>query len=150
MQGKMQGKFDLKFFHFINYSLKIPKCLLDAGPIEIIMKLKIMVDVFIHHEGQFNSPNSKVAVIHEVVQQLGTQCNSIFKKYWVIVWIFAAGEVFSNCSNQFEPYSSQDDCVFTKMYELMEENIGCTVPFLLNKSKNMHRLFKLYDHKYNS
>ena len=28
----MQGKFDLKFFHFINYSLKIPKCLLDAGP----------------------------------------------------------------------------------------------------------------------
>ena len=49
--------------------------------------------------------------------------------------IFTAGEVFSNCSNQFDPYLSQDDCVFSKMYELMDEKIGCTVPFLLNKSK---------------
>ena len=73
----------MKSFHFYNSSLTIPKCLLDAGPIEIIMKMSRMVDVFIHHEGQFNSPNSKarvsvekgkfskVAVIHEVVQQLG-------------------------------------------------------------------------------
>ena len=82
----------MKSFYSNNFSLTIPKCLLDVGPIEIIMKLNRMVDVFIHHEGQFNSPNSKarvsvekgkfskVAVIHEVVQQLGKIFNySTFK-----------------------------------------------------------------------
>ena len=70
----------------------MPICLHEAGPLEIIASFKMITDVFIHHEGQFNSPNSKarvsvekgkyskVAVIHEVVQQLGKIFNySIFK-----------------------------------------------------------------------
>ena len=63
----------------------MPRCLHEAGPLEIIASFKMMTDVFIHHEGQFQDPNSrvranvakgqfqKVAIIHEVVKQLGSQ-----------------------------------------------------------------------------
>ena len=65
----------------------MPTCLHEAGPLEIIASFKMMTDVFIHHEGQFQDPNSrvranvakgqfqKIAIIHEVVKQLGIHKN---------------------------------------------------------------------------
>lgn len=61
----------------------MPRCFLEAGPLEIAASFRVMTDIFVHHEGQFQDPNSrarvnvakgqfqKVSVIHEVVKQLG-------------------------------------------------------------------------------
>ena len=104
------------------FGLVIPGCLAEAGILEIVMEFYDKTDIFIHHTGQFLSPNSrsrvdvdkgkfvKIAISHEVVQLL-------------------SGEEFSNC----EPDLNYDDCMYTNLYDLMTEKVGCTVPWLPRK-----------------
>ena len=60
------------------FTLSIPHCIVKLGILELILNFNKNVDIFIHHEGQFFSPNSrarvdvklgenkKIAVNHEV------------------------------------------------------------------------------------
>ena len=41
---------------------------------------------------------------------------------------------FSNCVNNFGSNKNYDDCMYSELYELMLQNVGCTVPWLLNRS----------------
>ena len=41
------------------YALKIPDCLREVGVLEIVMDFHNKTDIFIHHAGQFLSPNSR-------------------------------------------------------------------------------------------
>ena len=104
------------------FGLVIPSCLAQAGILEIVMEFYDKTDIFIHHTGQFLSPNSrsrvdvekgkfiKIAISHEVVQLL-------------------AGEQFSNC----DPDLNYDNCMYMNLYDLMMEEVGCTVPWLPRK-----------------
>ena len=61
----------------------MPSCLANAGPLEVVIEFYDKTDIFIHHFGQFLSPNSrsrvdvdkgkfiKIAIAHEVYY-LGT------------------------------------------------------------------------------
>lgn len=40
-------------------SLELPECLREAGVLEIVMEFKQKMDIFVHHPGQFLSPNSR-------------------------------------------------------------------------------------------
>ena len=107
------------------YSIVMPDCLHQTGPVEVIISLKEDVDVFIHHSGQFMSPNSrsrvriksnrdvKVSVTHETVQML---------------------EEFGTCTYTYQQ-GSYDNCIYQQMSKKMLEEIGCTVPWLPNRSK---------------
>ena len=56
----------------------MPSCLAEAGPLEVVLGFYDKTDIFIHHIGQFLSPNSrsrvdvdkgkfiKIAITHEV------------------------------------------------------------------------------------
>ena len=60
------------------FTLRLPHCILKLGVLELVLHFHKKVDTFIHHEGQFFSPNSrarvdvtpgeykKIAVNHEV------------------------------------------------------------------------------------
>ena len=66
------------YFNGRCFTLQLPKCILKLGILELIMHFRKKVDIFIHHEGQFFSPDSrarvdiqtghykKIAVNHEV------------------------------------------------------------------------------------
>ena len=41
------------------YVLELPKCVTDAGILEIAFRTKIDVDIFLHHWKQFLNPNSQ-------------------------------------------------------------------------------------------
>ena len=89
------------------------------------MTVKLAVDVFIHHSGQFLNPNSrsrvrilpnrhvKMALTHETVQLL---------------------PITSNCTNTYAQ-KSYDDCIYENLSSKMMSEIGCTVPWQPNKSK---------------
>ena len=108
--------------------MQIPDCLHKAGPLEVVFDFYDKTDIFIHHPGQFLSPNSrsrvdvargyftKIAINHEVVQMLG-------------------GEEFSTCVNQFEGYVTFDECMYGEMQKLMLQRVGCTVPWIPDKSR---------------
>ena len=65
------------------FSLDPPKCLQEAGILEIVLTTTDKADIFIHHGGQFLSPNSrsrvdvdkgrfvKLAINHEITQLIG-------------------------------------------------------------------------------
>ena len=109
------------------YGFSMPSCLVTAGTLEITFEYYEHTDIFIHHYGQFLSPNSrsrvnvekgkftKVSISHEVIQLL-------------------AGEEFSKCVDTFEPNESYDDCMYSKLYDIMMDKVGCTVPWLTNKT----------------
>ena len=56
---------------------------------------------------------------------------------------------YGNCS-VYEPDNSFDECMYSKLYQLMMDKNGCTVPWLLNRSNictdyNKRKLaFELY------
>lgn len=105
------------------YGFSMPSCLAKAGPLEIVFEYYETTEIFIHHYGQFLSPNSrtrvnvekgkfiKTAITHEVVQLL-------------------TGEEFSKCVDTFEPDMSYDGCIYSKLYDIMMDKVGCTVPWL--------------------
>jgi hypothetical protein len=109
------------------FDLVLPDCLRNAGPLELKLQVLDKTDIFIHHFGQFLSPNSrsrvdvdtgkfvKIAINHEVVQLL-------------------SGSDFGTCVNNYGKSKDFDDCMYTKMYQLMMDKIGCTVPWLIDKS----------------
>ena len=113
------------YFNGNCYSLGMLDCLHLAGPLEVIISLKLDVDVFIHHPGQIMSPNSrsrvrilpnrevKVSVTHETVQML---------------------DDFGTCTNTF-PEGSYDNCVYQQLTSRMLKEIGCTVPWVPDKSQ---------------
>ena len=108
------------------FGLVIPSCLAEAGILEVVIEFYDKTDIFIHHDGQFLSPNSrsrvdvdkgkfiKIAITHEVVQLL-------------------SGEDFSDCVDSFAPDPTYDDCIYSNLYSLMIEKVGCTVPWLPRK-----------------
>lgn len=122
--------FQVKEYYFNGdcFALQIPDCLHKAGPLEVVFDFYDKTDIFIHHPGQFLSPNSrsrvdvargyftKIAINHEVVQMLG-------------------GQEFSTCVNQdLEEYATFDDCMYGRMQQLMLQRVGCTVPWIPDKS----------------
>ena len=42
---------------------------------------------------------------------------------------------FSNCVDSYDQNSNFDDCMYSKLFDLMVNKVGCTVPWLLNQSK---------------
>ena len=110
------------------FAMKIPECLHKSGPLEVVFDFHDKTDIFIHHVGQFLSPNSrsrvdvakgfftKIAINHEVVQMLG-------------------GEEFSTCVNDYQGYEHFDDCMYSKLKQLQLDRAGFTVPWLPDKSK---------------
>jgi hypothetical protein len=110
------------------FALVLPDCLRNAGPLEVVFEFIDKTDIFIHHFGQFLSPNSrsrvdvdkgkfvKIAISHEVVQLL-------------------SGEDFGTCVDNYGKSKDFDDCMYTKMHKLMIDEVGCTVPWLPDKSK---------------
>ena len=121
--------FQVKEYYFNGdcFSMQIPECLHKAGPLEVVFDFYDKTDIFIHHHGQFLSPNSrsrvdvargyftKIAINHEVVQMLG-------------------GEEFSTCVNQYDGFETFDECMYKTMQKLMLEQVGCTVPWIPDKS----------------
>ena len=113
------------YFNGNCYSIIMPKCVHRVGPLEVIVNVKEAVDVFIHHPGQFLSPNSrsrvrilqnrhvKMALTHETVQLLPD---------------------FGTCTNAY-PEGSYDNCIYEQLSNKMLEEIGCTVPWQANKSE---------------
>jgi hypothetical protein len=57
----------------------------------------------------------KIAINHEVVQLL-------------------SGSDFGTCVDNYGKSKDYDDCMYTTMHQLMMEEVGCTVPWLSNKS----------------
>ena len=50
----------LSYYYFGDcYSLVMPDCLQEAGVLETALTFNDKVDIFIHHEGQFMSSNSR-------------------------------------------------------------------------------------------
>ena len=115
------------YFNGDCFAMVMPSCLLEAGPLEIVFNFKDKTDIFIHHRGQFLSPNSrsrvdvdkgkfvKIAVNHEVVQLL-------------------SGEEFGNCVDDYGSSKDFDNCMYDNLKRLMIEEVGCTVPWLPDKS----------------
>jgi hypothetical protein len=125
-----QDIFIVKPYYFNGncYAMKVPDCLEKSGVLEVVFDFYDKTDIFIHHPGQFLSPNSrsrvdvqlgsftKIAINHEVVQLIG-------------------GEDFSTCVANYGEYSDFDDCMYQTMQKLMLEQVGCTVPWIPDKSK---------------
>ena len=115
------------YFNGDCFAMVMPSCLLEAGPLEIVFNFFDKTDIFIHHRGQFLSPNSrsrvdvdkgkfvKIAVNHEVVQLL-------------------SGEEFGNCVDDYGKSKDFDNCMYDNLKRLMIESVGCTVPWLPDKS----------------
>ncbi|XP_023334500.1 uncharacterized protein LOC111705999 isoform X2 [Eurytemora carolleeae] len=107
------------------YTMELPDCILRLGVLEVNIDFIDKTDIFIHHEGQFLSPDSrsrvdvdkgsfvKIAINHEVVQLLPD---------------------VGTCVAGYGPNltDSYDDCIFSNLYDLMIQNVGCAVPFLPN------------------
>ena len=112
------------YFNGNCYSIVMPECVHQAGPLEVIVNVKEAVDVFIHHPGQFLSPNSrsririlqnrhvKMALTHETVKLLPD---------------------FGTCTNDY-PEGSYDNCIYSQLNNKTLEEIGCSVPWQANKS----------------
>ena len=47
------------YFNGDCFALQLPDCLKKAGPLEIVFDFFDKTDIFIHHIGQFLSPNSR-------------------------------------------------------------------------------------------
>ena len=113
------------YFNGNCYSIVMPECVHQAGPLEVIVNVKEAVDVFIHHPGQFLSPNSrsririlqnrhvKMALTHETVKLLPD---------------------FGTCTNDY-PEGSYDNCIYSQLNNKTLEEIGCSVPWQANKSE---------------
>ncbi|XP_059098535.1 uncharacterized protein LOC131892719 [Tigriopus californicus] len=120
-----QGLFQIEQYYYNGdcYALELPDCLVEAGVLEIVFDFRTKTDIFIHHKGQFLSPNArsrvdvdtghfvKIAVNHEVVQLLGDD---------------------GSCVNVKIDY---DTCIYQTLRDLMLAQVGCTVPWLPDKSK---------------
>ena len=117
------------------FTMVLPNCLAKAGVLEMNLFLLQKSDMFIHHKGQFLSPNSrsrvgvekggftKIAVSHEVVQLL-------------------KGEEYSDCVDTYHPHLTYDDCIYSNLHQLMMDKVGCTVPWLPKKDKICDTLAK--------
>ena len=115
------------------FALQLPDCLKNGGVLEIVFDFFNKTDIFIHHDGQFLSPNSrsrvdvelgyfvKIAVNHEVVQLLSDDGNCVDQ--------YSEDEgVDSDMDNSF------DGCMYSKLRQIMTDDVGCNVPWLPDKS----------------
>ena len=116
------------YFNGDCFATVLPDCIIAAGPLEVVFEFYDKTDIFIHHFGQFLSPNSrsrvdvdkgkfvKIAVNHEVVQLL-------------------SGEEFGNCVDNYGNDGDFDSCIYSNLKRLMMEEVGCTVPWIPDKSQ---------------
>ena len=61
---KDQKAFFVKEYYYNGdcFALRLPECVRSAGVLEIVMDFYNKTDIFIHHAGQFLSPNSRYDV----------------------------------------------------------------------------------------
>ena len=116
------------YFNGDCFATVLPECVIAAGPLEMVFEFYDKTDIFIHHFGQFLSPNSrsrvdvdkgkfvKIAVNHEVVELL-------------------SGEDFGNCVENYGNDIDFDNCMYSNLQSLMLEEVGCTVPWIPDKSR---------------
>ena len=50
------------YFNGDCFATILPDCVIDAGPLEVVFEFYDKTDIFIHHSGQFLSPNSRSRV----------------------------------------------------------------------------------------
>ncbi|TRY74726.1 hypothetical protein TCAL_14549 [Tigriopus californicus] len=185
-----QGLFQIEQYYYNGdcYALELPDCLVEAGVLEIVFDFRTKTDIFIHHKGQFLSPNARyirAILFHDktlsmrplVVQFLmgfepaskgsGTfQCMgtchgakntfSSFpnKQLFHLMNFYSRSRVDvdtghfvkiavnhevvqllgddGSCVNVKIDY---DTCIYQTLRDLMLAQVGCTVPWLPDKSK---------------
>ena len=59
-----QNLFSIKEYYFNGdcFATVLPECVIEAGPLEVVFEFYDKTDIFIHHFGQFLSPNSRSRV----------------------------------------------------------------------------------------
>ena len=62
--GNGQKLFYKKEYYFNGdcFATVLPDCVIEAGPLEVVFEFYDKTDIFIHHFGQFLSPNSRSRV----------------------------------------------------------------------------------------
>ena len=50
------------YFNGDCFATILPDCVIEAGPLEVVFEFYDKTDIFIHHSGQFLSPNSRSRV----------------------------------------------------------------------------------------
>jgi len=100
------------------FSMDPPKCLQETGILEVVLTTTDKTDIFIHHRGQFLSPNSrsrvdvdkgrfvKLAINHEITQLIGED---------------------GSCSVDLDNY---DGCIYDLLLNMTMGEVGCTIPWL--------------------
>ncbi len=104
--------------------IRLPDNVRSAGPLEIELFFKMHVHIFIHHSAQFLSPNSRTRAYGRLGQQT---------KYSVAHEVVTLLNVKKNCTD--DPNFVYDHCMYEKMFDLMVDKVGCTVPWLHDKSR---------------
>ena len=131
------------------FALNLPECLLDGGVVEINIIFPNSTDVFIHHHGQFSSPNSrsrvdvdigsfvKIGINHEVVQMLSDKGECV-EHYGLDEGVDGDME------------DSFDGCMYSKLRRIMLDELNCTVPWMPDQTRictepeDRKRAFELY------
>ena len=121
----------------------MPNCLASAGPLEIEFEFFDQTEIFLHHLGQFLSPNSRPRLsvkVGQFIKIAGTKINTNFinlisRNFLVSHEVVQLIPEFSNCVDSYDQNSNFDDCMYSNLFDLMVKKVGCTVPWLLNQSK---------------
>ena len=114
----------LPYYYFGGcFVVQFPRCVQEAGILEVNFRfISNKTDFFVNHQNQFLSSNSRsrgsvlkggftrAPVIHEVVNLLSDE--------------------FNEC----EFNVTFDKCILDNIYEMSMEQIGCTTPWMFNKS----------------
>lgn len=61
--GEELFKIEQYYYNGDCYALELPKCLIEAGVLEIVFDFRTKTDIFIHHKGQFLSPNARYILL---------------------------------------------------------------------------------------
>lgn len=136
------------YFNGICFSLQLPPCLLDRGILEMSVHLHQSTDVFIHHPGQFLSPNSRNRV------KLRTPPNPSRAIHFKIAATFEIVQLDPS-SGKCLDYSDSlsvgfDQCMYDILYQMSLNEVNCTVPWLPKKDRicvdaeSRSKAFKLY------
>ena len=116
------------------YNFNVPDCVLSKAILELAMEVRANADIFLHHEDQFMSPNSRSRV-NLVTSALPNKTQSL--KLALSLEIVRLNPDTGKCtqydSGDMSQYSTFDDCLYSKLYDVQMEQVGCTVPWLVKK-----------------
>ncbi len=118
-----QKLFHVRPYYFFGdcYALTLPSCIKSAGILEILIDLKSKTDIFLHHEGQYMSPNSKSRVDVDVGRYVKVAVN-----HEVVDLLADKGDCVKD--------ADFDGCMYEELRLINEDVVGCTVPWLMDKS----------------